>query len=149
MNGTFFVSDMLLESEIFDALQKVGGKSGRYNKMEIMPTRINAKDGLVSYDNMQLNVDDNPFNFIGRINLLTKSIRGSKVITPYTTGRTIKIGQEDTPGRIAASFTGSYDSPEIDWGKTLLEDNLQNILEKGLEEADIDIGDIGDILEGL
>ncbi len=142
MTGNFYIKDMLLQSEIFNVIQKVGGKPGRYNKMEVMPTRITAQNGLVSYDNMQLNVDDNPFNFIGRIDLATKSIEGSKVKTPYTTGRTIKIGEENTEGRITASFKGRYDSPEIDWGKTLFEDNLKNILKEGLKKNDINIGDI-------
>ncbi len=140
LDGNFFVTDMRLASGFFDLITKIrpGSTSGQ---MEILPTHVTAKDGLLRYDNMQLNAGNNPFNFVGRNNLMTKSIAGSKVITPYTTGRTVKVGEEDTPGRITIPFKGTYDHPELDMGK-LLQDNLGNILEDALKDGKINIGDI-------
>jgi hypothetical protein len=136
LNGNFFVKDMRLASPIFTAIQKImpGSTSGQ---MEILPTDITAINGLLRYNNMQLNAGNNPFNFVGRINLLTKSIEGSSVITPYTTGPTIQVGQENTPGRITIPFKGTYVNPELDLSK-LLQQNLGSILEEGLKGGKIE-----------
>lgn len=134
LDGTFSVADMQLISPIFNLITRIRGKSLDYYKMQIRPTHITAKDGLVRYDNMPLDVGENPFNFVGRIDLMTRSIEGSKVITPYTLSDTIKIGQENTPGRITGNFKGTYDKPEIDWGKliqdTILQEGLKEIFKK-------------------
>jgi hypothetical protein len=147
VDGTFSVKDLLLESNIFDAVQKYFGKQGKYNEMEILPTHIIARNGLVTYDNMQLNAGTTPFNNVGRINLLNKSIQGSTIITPYTTGRTVNVGQEDTPGRIRVPLKGTYDKPELDFSG-LIQQNIGNILEDVLKDKvkDGDIGDLKDIL---
>ncbi len=130
LDGNFFVKDMRLASGFFDLITRIrpGADSGQ---MEILPTLITAKDGLVRYDNMQLNAGNNPFNFVGRINLINKSIVGSKVITPYTTGKTVRVGEENTSGRITGNFTGTYDKPGIDWG-ALIRDTL---IQEGLKEV--------------
>jgi hypothetical protein len=99
--------------------------------MQLRPTKITAKDGLIRYDNMQLDVGNNPFNFVGRIDLITKNIEGTKVITPYTTGRTIRIGEENTTGRITGSFKGTYDKPELDWGSLIMD----TLIQEGLKEV--------------
>jgi len=140
LDGNFFVKDMTLASGFFDLIQKIrpGSTSGQ---MEILPTQITAINGLLRYNNMQLNAGNNPFNFVGRINLVTKNIEGSSVITPYTTGKTIKVGEENTPGRITIPFKGTYVNPELDMGK-LLQQNLGNILEDALKDGKINIGDI-------
>ena len=130
LDGTVSVADMQLISPIFNLITRIRGKSLDYYKMQIRPTHITAKDGLVRYDNMPLDVGENPFNFVGRIDLMTRSIEGSKAITPYTLSDTIKIGQENTPGRISGNFKGTYDKPEIDWGR-LIQDT---ILQEGLKE---------------
>ena len=146
VDGTFSVSELLLESQIFDAIQKYFRKAGKYNRMEILPTHIIAKDGLVRYDNMQLNAGNNPFNSVGRINLLNKSIKGSLIITPYTPGRTVNIGQEDTPGRIRVPLKGTYDKPELDFSG-LLQENIGNILEETIKDGKIDIEGLKDVLD--
>jgi hypothetical protein len=140
LDGNFLVKDMRLASGFFDLIQKIrpGSTSGQ---MEILSTQITAINGLLRYNNMQLNAGNNPFNFVGRVNLVTHSIDGSSVITPYTTGRTVKVGEENTPGRITIPFKGTYDKPELDMGK-LLQQNLGNILEEGLKDGKFDIGDI-------
>lgn len=146
VDGTFAVKDMTLQSSIFDAIQKYFGKQGQYDKMEILPTIITAKDGMVRYDNMQLNAGNTPFNSVGRINLMNKSIKGSLIVTPYTTGKTITVGQEDTPGRIKVPFKGSYDSPELDFSG-LIQQNIGNILEGAVKDGKIDMQKIEDIFK--
>ena len=148
LDGTFSVSDMRLASPIFSVIQKIKGTGSEDSLIQLHPTNITAKDALIKYDNMQLDVGNNPFNFVGRTDLITRSIEGSKVITPYTSGKTIRIGEENTPGRWTVPFKGTYDNPQVDMSK-LLQDNLGNIIERGLKEADIDVNSIGDILKNL
>ncbi|MFA5785195.1 MAG: DUF748 domain-containing protein, partial [Phycisphaerae bacterium] len=146
VDGTFSIRDMTLQSEVFDAIQKYFGKQGQYDKMELLPTQIIAKDGLVRYDNMQLNAGNTPFNSVGRINLINKSIKGSLIVTPYTTGKTITVGQEDTPGRIRVPFTGTYDSPELDFSG-LVQQNIGNIIEGTIKDGKIDVDKLKDIFK--
>ncbi len=131
LDGTFSISNMRMISPIFSLIQRVKGGTSEDSLMQLRPTRITAKNGLVRYDNMQLDVGNNPFNFVGRIDLMTKSIEGTKVITPYTTGRTVRIGEENTPGRITGSFIGTYDRPELDWGSLILD----TLIQEGLKEV--------------
>jgi hypothetical protein len=95
---------------------------------------------------MQLDVGNNPFNFVGRIDLMSKSIAGTSVKTPYTTGRTVRVGEENTPGRISIPFKGTYDKPELDTGK-LIEQNIQNILQDVIKDGDFDFEKLEDIFK--
>jgi hypothetical protein len=95
---------------------------------------------------MQLNAGNTPFNSVGRINLMNKSIKGSLIVTPYTTGKTITVGQEDTPGRIRVPFTGTYDSPELDFSG-LVQQNIGNIIEGTIKDGKIDLQKIEDIFK--
>lgn len=134
LDGTFSVKDMQLVSPFFRLIQQFRPSGTDYSRMQVLPTQITAKDGLVRYDNMQVNVGENPFNFVGRINLLDKSIEGSRVVTPYTASSTIKVGQENTQGRIIAYITGNYDNPSLDYGKTatdaLIQFGIEQLLKK-------------------
>jgi hypothetical protein len=82
-------------------------------------------DGVLSYDNMQMNVENKAVNFSGKIGL-DKSMR-MNVTLPWT-----RSGQ-----RIMLPLKGTVDKPQIDVGK-LVEDQLQQELErqikKGLEK---------------
>jgi hypothetical protein len=149
LDGNFSVADLKLASPIFNLIKNI--KPGLdYTHMEILPTEITANSGLVRYDNMQLNAGKNPFNFVGRINLVSKSIEGSKVIMPFTMSRFIIVGEENTPGRIILPFKRTYDNPELDMSG-LVQQNIGNILEEtikgGLKDGKIDIGDLENILK--
>ena len=143
---------MNMKSKHLDTIQKAVGKEGKYNKMEIMPTKIVAKNGRFDYDNMQLNIGNTPYNMVGRNDLITRSIAGTKLITPYTTSRTINVGEEDTPGRIVIPFKGTIDNPKPDLAG-ILEQNLEGVIKDVLKEelgGEGELKDkIGDILNNL
>jgi hypothetical protein len=95
--------------------------------MKIHPTRFVLQNGMLQYEDMQLDIGDNPVNFKGAIGL-DKNVNMS-VTLPYTMGgRTARVG-EKTSDRISLPLTGTIDKPELDLGK-LLQDQA---IKKGVE----------------
>ncbi len=137
--GTVSISSLNLQTSDFlgQILSLVGG-GVRGTIITIHPTRFSLSDGYLRYDNMQMDVGDNPVNFEGVIGL-DKSLNMS-VTLPYTTeGRTIRIGRESAR-RITLPITGTVDKPQLDVGK-LLEDQLKQEAEEQLRKALEDIFD--------
>jgi hypothetical protein len=91
----------------------------------VQPTKLILADGILSYDNMQMDFEDKSINFSGKIGL-DKSMQMT-VTLPWTHNRQ----------RITLPLKGSVDRPEIDMGK-LIEQQAQQELErqirKGLEQ---------------
>ncbi len=101
----------------------------------IHPTEFTLKDGFLKYDDMQMDIGDNPVNFKGVIGL-DKSL-DMTVTLPYTTsGTTARTDRQTRGSRITLPLTGTLDKPQLDLGK-LLEDQgkqlLEDALKKGLE----------------
>jgi hypothetical protein len=127
--GTISMNQVRLQaSDLLGQILSVAGTGARGADITIHPTKFVLQKGFLRYDNMQVDVGDNPVNFKGVIGL-DKSL-DMTVTLPYTTaGRTVRIGRE-TPGkRITLPLKGTADKPELDMGK-LLEDQ---VIEKGLE----------------
>jgi hypothetical protein len=129
LNGTFSSDSMTLEAaglltQILNALQQ----SARGQKLVIKPTNIVLKDGVVRYDNMEVDVGNNPINFGGAIG--PKGKLNMTVTLPWTfQGRTERVGKEGQAGaRVSVPLTGTVDRPELDLSKF-----LQQGLFKGLE----------------
>jgi len=100
--------------------------------MKIHPTRFDLQNGLLQYEDMQLDIGDNPVNFKGAVGLDKRL--NMTVTLPYTMGgRTARIG-EKTEERISLPLTGSIDKPKLDLGK-LLEDQLRKRLEEQLQKG--------------
>ncbi|MHC4071783.1 MAG: AsmA family protein, partial [Planctomycetota bacterium] len=108
----------------------------RGTDMTIHPTRFVLQKGFLRYDNMQIDVGDNPVNFKGVIGL-DKSL-DMTVTLPYTSrGRTARIGRETSGRRVTLPLKGTVDKPELDMGKLLeeqLKGQLEEQLRKGLED---------------
>ena len=102
----------------------------------IHPTEFTLKDGFLKYDDMQMDIGDNPVNFKGVIGL-DKSL-DMTITLPYTTaGTTARTDRQTTRGsRITLPLKGTVDKPQIDMG-SLLENQgkqlLEDALKKGLE----------------
>jgi hypothetical protein len=99
----------------------------------IRPTRFVLQDGLVRYDDMQVDVGDNPINFTNATIGLDKSY-DMTVILPWTlSGRTARIGRDTGAERIEVRLTArAGEKPELDLRK-LLE---RQAIEKGMELLD-------------
>jgi hypothetical protein len=115
--GTVGIDRMRLEaSDLLGQIVSVTG--GRGVDMTMLPTKFFLQKGFLRYDNMQINVGDNPVNFSGEIGM-DKSI-DMKVTLPYRFGGgTVRTG-EDAADRITLPVEGTVDKPRI---------NIQKLLE--------------------
>jgi len=131
--GTVSISRLNLQtSDFLGQILSIVGGGVRGTIITIHPTRFVLRDGYLRYDNMQMDVGDNPVNFEGVIGL-DKSL-DMKVTLPYTTeGRTIRIGSTSAR-RVTLPITGTVDNPKLDVGK-LLENQLKQELEEQLRRG--------------
>ena len=135
--GTISIDQLRLQaSDLLSQIFSVVGTSARGADITIRPTKFVLRDGFLRYDDMQMDIGDNPVNFKGVIGL-DKSL-DMTITLPYTTqGRTARIGQETSSQRIKVPLKGTIDKPELDTGKLLegqLRQQLEDQLRKGLEE---------------
>lgn len=131
--GTISITRLRLEAcDLLGQILSIAGLSGRGVDITIRPTRFILQRGFLRYDDMQMDVGDNPVNFGGVIGL-DKSLNMT-VTLPYTTrGETVRIGKEVEGVRISLPLRGTIDKPELDLGK-LLEEQLKQQLEERLKE---------------
>jgi hypothetical protein len=134
--GTLWADNInmgLSQSGLLGQLLSVTGLNLREQNIRVHKTRFILQNSRLRYDDMQVDVGDNPFNFKGVIGL-DKSL--DMVITlPYTLdGRTVSVGEEKSGNRIQIPLIGTIDKPELDLGK-LLEDQLRRQLEQGLRKG--------------
>ena len=122
----------LQSSNLLNQILSLAGAAGIDQYITIHPTKFVLRNGFLRYDDMQMDVGNNPVNFSGVIGL-DKSL-DMKVILPYTTaGRTARIGRETVGERITLPLKGTLDKPELDIGKLLEEQLQQQLREKVLE----------------
>jgi hypothetical protein len=135
--GTISISDLRLQtSDLLGQILAVAGGSASGTTLTLHPTRLVLQKGVLRYDDMQIDVGDNPINFKGAIGL-DKSL-DMTVTLPYTTeGRTARVGRETPGARIALPLKGTIDKPQLDTSKLpelLLKGQLEEQLRKGLED---------------
>ncbi|UCC21613.1 MAG: hypothetical protein JSW23_07285 [Planctomycetota bacterium] len=128
--GTVSIEELLLQaSPLLDMVLSVVGTRAGGQVITIRPTKFTVRDGLVKYDDMQMDVGNNPVNFKGVIGL-DKSLNMT-VTLPYTyEGRTVRVGQADAGDRVSVPLKGTLNKPELDLGRLLQE----QLLERGLRE---------------
>ena len=126
--GTVSVNDLYLEqSQLLGQILAQFGEGLRGQMLTIHPTRFTLENGLLRYDNMQVDVGDNPVNFSGTIGL-DKQLHMT-VTLPYTLrGRTVKTGRGLKGSRIELPLIGTVDRPELDLG-SLIQNQFQNLLQ--------------------
>ena len=131
--GTIAGEDIRLSSgELLNKLLAVGNVTSVQQMITLRPTRFVLWDGFLRYDNMQIDVGDNPLNFKGVIGL-DKTLNMTATL-PYTIeGKTIRVGQEADPKRISVPLKGTLDKPQVDLGR-LLEDQLKKGILEGLDK---------------
>ncbi|MBA7483989.1 hypothetical protein ES707_19508 [subsurface metagenome] len=134
--GTISMDQVRLQAS--DLLGQIlsGGTSARGTDITIRPTKFILRDGFLRYDDMQMDIGDNPVNFKGVIGL-DKSL-DMTITLPYTAmGRTVRLGRETSGQRITLPLKGTVDKPQLDIGKLLegqLRQQLEDQLRKGLED---------------
>jgi hypothetical protein len=136
ISGTVSMNQVRLQaSDLLNSIFSVGGGSVGGSDITIRPTKFELKDGFLRYDDMQVEIGDNPVNFKGVIGL-DKSLNMT-VTLPYTSdGRTVRVSQGTSTRRIQVALKGTVDRPELDIGNLLesqLRQQLEIQLQKGLE----------------
>jgi hypothetical protein len=122
ITGTLSIENMHLgASSLLSQIIQLTGVSPDPT-ITVLPTRFVLADGILQYDNMQMNVEDKPVNFSGRIGL-DKSMR-MNVTLPWTYS-----GQ-----RITLPLKGTVDKPKIDVDK-MVEDQLRQELERQIQKG--------------
>ena len=136
--GTISISKLQLQaSDLLGQILALAGGSVSGTVLTLHPTKLVLQKGILRYDDMQIDVDNNPINFKGAIGL-DKSL-DMTVILPYTTtGRTARTDRETSGARITLPLTGTVDKPQLDTGK-LIELQLKGQLEEQLRKG---LGDI-------
>ncbi|MFB0524377.1 MAG: hypothetical protein ACETVZ_02480 [Phycisphaerae bacterium] len=135
--GTISISKLQLQaSDLLGQILTIAGGSAPGEVITIHPTKFFLQNGFLRYDDMRVDVGDNPVNFKGVIGL-DKSL-DMMVTLPYTTsGRTARIGKEIEGERITLPLKGTVVKPQLDTDKLLqqqLKQQLEEQLRRGLEE---------------
>jgi len=131
--GTVSVDKLRLQaSDLLGQILPLLGVGFSGVDITVRPTKFILQKGILSYDDMQVEVGNNPITFKGAIGL-NKSLNMT-VTLPYTTeGKTVRIGRETVGQRISLPLKGTIDKPELDMGK-LLEEQLKQKLLEGLDK---------------
>ncbi|MFC1793092.1 hypothetical protein ACFL3Q_05845 [Planctomycetota bacterium] len=139
--GTISMNQVSLQtSDLLGQILTVAGGSSRGTVLTMHPTKLVLRKGFLQYDDMQIDVGDNPINFKGTIGL-DKSL-DMTVTLPYTTaGRTARVGGTTRGARIVLPLKGTVDKPYLDTSKLLelqlkktIEEEGEELLRRGLEE---------------
>jgi hypothetical protein len=103
--------------------------------IRILPTKFTVADGYLGYDDMPIQVGNNPVNFGGKMGLKNRDI-DMTVTFPWTiAGNTARVGEESA-ARISLPVEGTLDNPSINKDKlmeTVTRKMLEEQLQKGLE----------------
>jgi len=141
ITGTAGIENMKLQTKglLGNILSRT--QTGNYIEAAVLPTKFVLRDGKLSYDNMQINLDRYPTNFGGSIG--PKRKLNMKVVTPYvlTTDfklKTVKIDEQTTANRVILPLVGTIDRPELNWGR-LTEELLKQQLMQRLNEGIIEL----------
>jgi hypothetical protein len=131
--GTVSIDKLHLQtSAILHLILSLTGTGFSGVDITVRPTKFVLRNGVLIYDNMQVEVGNNPINFKGAIGL--NGDLNMTVVLPYTTeGKTARIGRETVGQRISLPLKGTLDKPELDMGK-LLEEQLKQKLFEGLDK---------------
>jgi hypothetical protein len=134
LTGTLSINQLQLgASSILNQVLSIGGQSVRGQTLTVHPTNLVLQNGVVRYEDMQIDVGDNPINFSGSIGL--NEALNMTIVLPYTLeGRTVRVSQQvPVNERIAVPLTGTISKPQLNLQK-LLQLQLQGQILKGLQD---------------
>ena len=131
MESTGLVGQILSLGEVLSR-----GGIRRYVDATLMPTKFEMRNGILSYEDMQLNVDNFPLNFGGSIGpnrKLQMTVTAPFILNSDFKFRPVRIDDKDVANRLRLPLTGTIDKPELDLGK-LLKEQLKSQLRQRLED---------------
>ncbi len=133
MDGVIWIDGLQLgASSLLTQIFSIAGQSISNQVLTVHPTALVLQKGVVRYDDMQIDVGQNPVNFRGTIGL--DGALNMTIVLPYTLdGRLVRVGQTGIGERIAVPLGGTLSKPQLNLQK-LLELQLKGQLQRGLEE---------------
>lgn len=131
--GTISADKVLLgSSSLLSQLMTAIGSNFGGEEITIHPTKFALQKGFLRYDDMRVDVGQNPFDFKGAIGL-DKTLNMS-ITVPYGPSGKVKTGEVQTAARYSVPLRGTTDNPKLDVGK-LLEDIAKKQLESELKKS--------------
>jgi hypothetical protein len=131
MEGAFQIDSLKMIAGSFTRQILALFKTSDTVMMTLHPTDFVLRDGFLSYQDMQIDIEDNPLNFRGRIGL--DNSLSMEVTLPWTQELdNVKTGQQSTD-RITVPIEGPLDRPRIDTRK-FIENQGRQLLEKELKK---------------
>jgi hypothetical protein len=125
--GTLSIDELTLSSGGLLTELLTGMGQSREQPMRVNPTKFRVRNAVISYDDMQLDVGNNPVNFAGTIGFDERL--DMKVTLPWTIGgRTARVGKESTAPRITIPITGTIRKYEIKIEK-IIENVIPGLIE--------------------
>ena len=103
--------------------------------MYLHPTTFVLNNGVLTYNNMQIDIGDLPTFFSGRLGL-DNSLKASIVLPITTRGQVVTTGQTGVSGTTLA-FKGTVDNPELDLAtiiRSIAQQEIQDRLLGGLKK---------------
>lgn len=118
IDAALAIEDLRLEATGFvGELFSLMGHDDPSTMMMIKPTRLTVRDGTLKYDDMQVDVGNNPVNFAGAVGLKDKRLN-MDVTLPYTFGgKTTRVGRQSDTRRVSLPLTGTITDPQLDRSK--------------------------------
>lgn len=125
LNGTLSINQLHLGvSGILNQILAVVGQSISGQVLTLHPTALVLEKGVLRYDDMQIDLGQNPVNFRGSIGL--DGALNMTVVLPYTiTGKLVRVGQPEMRDRIVVPLGGTVSKPQL---------NLQDLVKSQIEE---------------
>jgi len=138
IKGTFGIDSLKMQAGDFLGQLLSLVNAGDTAMLKVHPTDFILEKGYLSYQDMQVDVGDNPVNFKGEIGLDKSLVMDVKL--PWTlSGDTVKTGQQ-TQNRVTLPIEGALTKPKIDTakliekqGRQLIEQEVKRQLERLFE----------------
>ncbi|MGE5294019.1 MAG: hypothetical protein ACM3VT_04270, partial [Solirubrobacterales bacterium] len=131
LDGTIGIQNLRLQASLLNKILSVIKESVQDQLLTVRPTKLALQNGTLRYDDMQIDVGNNPLDFGGSIGL--DGALDMTVTLPYTyEGRTIRVGEQGN--RISVPLTGNLKNPQLDLQKMLESQLRDQVLQRGLEE---------------
>lgn len=143
--ATIAISDMNMKSKGLMGQIMSQANTGSSLVAEMLPSDFILQNGILSYDDMQINIDRRyPINFKGSVDLNGRYKKLNMLVAlPYVIDfdgfepkfKTIKIGQR-ADNRVTLPIEGTVDKHNINLGKffeDIIKGNVEQFLQKGIE----------------
>ncbi len=149
IDATVSLDNMRMKSRGFlalliDTLKKLDDSIDPTDKtIRLYPSRFVAKDGVLSYDNMRVDVAGVPMRFEGMVELAARQYKNTFLVLPYTSrGQRISLDEPADGKPQKLPITGPVNQPKLEVGAL-----VENVINDAIRDKIKD--ELGGALEDL